>query len=224
GDAATLAESLREAGQPVVTIDVDGPLALGAEFVRWEIATAVAGFILGINPFDEPNVQEAKDATNAVLKGDDAPRPATTDAASAASRAAELASPDGYIAILAYVDATDDVRAALAQLRTDLWRQTGRAVTLGIGPRYLHSTGQLHKGGPADGTFLLLVGTPEHDLPIPGANYSFGELFAAQSAGDAATLAKHGLPLVLVGLGTDVRAGVQAIAAGARSQPTPADD
>ncbi|HBY46532.1 MAG TPA: glucose-6-phosphate isomerase, partial [Chloroflexi bacterium] len=101
---------------------------------------------------------------------------------------------------------------------------TGRAVTLGIGPRYLHSTGQLHKGGPADGTFLLLVGTPEHDLPIPGANYSFGELFAAQSAGDAATLAKHGLPLVLVGLGTDVRAGVQAIAAGARSQPTPADD
>ncbi|HMM42146.1 MAG TPA: hypothetical protein PKA95_09615 [Thermomicrobiales bacterium] len=97
-------------------------------------------------------------------------------------------------------------------------------MTMGIGPRYLHSTGQLHKGGPEMGAFLLLVGQPGEDLAIPGASYSFGELFAAQSAGDAATLAKHGLPLVLVDLGEDAVAGIRAVAAAARSQPSPADD
>jgi len=224
GAAATLAEQLRQAGQPVVTIDVDGPLALGSEFVRWEVATAVAGHVLGINPFDEPNVQEAKDATNAVLKGAGAEGPPTTDATSAANTVAGLAKRGGYIAILAYLDATDAARAALESLRTDLWRQTGLAVTLGIGPRYLHSTGQLHKGGQETGAFLLLVGQPRQDLAIPGASYSFGDLFAAQSAGDAATLANHGLPLAVVDVGTDAVSGVRAVAGGARSQPSPADD
>ena len=224
GAAATLADRLRQAGQPVVTINVDGPLALGSEFVRWEVATAVAGHVLGINPFDEPNVQEAKDATNAFLKGSARERPAATVSTSATQQNSELARPGGYVAILAYVDATDDARAALETLRTNLWRQTGLAVTMGIGPRYLHSTGQLHKGGPEMGAFLLLVGQPGEDLAIPGASYSFGELFAAQSAGDAATLAKHGLPLVLVDLGEDAVAGIRAVAAAARSQPSPADD
>lgn len=224
GAAAGLAEHLRQTGQPVVTIDVDSPLALGAEFVRWEVATAVAGHVLGINPFDEPNVQEAKDATNAVLGGAGAERPTATGIAVAAREVAGLAKSGGYIAILAYVDATDDARMALEVLRADIWRQTGLAVTLGIGPRYLHSTGQLHKGGPGTGAFLLLVGTPGQDLAIPDASYSFGQLFAAQSSGDAATLAKHGLPLVLVDLGGDAISGIQAVANAARSQPSPADD
>ncbi len=224
GKAARLAKALRDAGQPVISIGVDIPADLGREFVRWEIATAIAGRVLGINPFDEPNVQEAKDATNAVLNGESTDSQPPTDAADAVRAVIDASSAGGYIAILAYVDPTEDVRTALHTLRTEIWRQTGRAVTVGVGPRYLHSTGQLHKGGPPNGSFLLLVQQPTNDLPIPDARFSFAELFAAQSAGDAATLARHNLPLAVVKLGSDATTGIAEVLQGAQKQTSAADD
>lgn len=189
---------LREAGHPLVQINVGGPLTLGREFVRWEIAIAVAGVLLGINPFDEPNVQEAKDATNAVLSGTSSEVAAETAPEQAGEQIASMVKPGGYLAILAYVDRTDDVEAAVTELRNALWSRTGVAVTIGYGPRYLHSTGQIHKGGPESGAFLMIVENPDTDIEIPGADYTFANLFAAQSSGDAITLARHGLPLVRV--------------------------
>lgn len=191
-------EKLREAGHPIVEITVGGPLTLGREFVRWEIAIAVAGVLLGINPFDEPNVQEAKDATNAVLKGTSSDTPGDIAPQQAGEQIASMVKPGGYLAILAYVDPTDDVQAALAELRNALWSRTGVAVTIGVGPRYLHSTGQIHKGGPENGAFLMIVENPNTDIEIPEAEFTFADLFAAQSSGDAITLSRHGLPLARV--------------------------
>lgn len=196
--------ALRDAGHPVVQIDVDSPDALGREFVRWEIATAVAGGLMGINPFDEANVQEAKDATNAVLADPNVAVPDATPADAAADKLLAMVKPRGYVAILAFVDRTDETEQALNNLRDALRKQTRIATTLGYGPRYLHSTGQLHKGGPDTGDFLQIVATPSTDIEIPGAPYTFATLFAAQAAGDAITLDRHGLALVRVEAGDDV--------------------
>ncbi|HEX5165386.1 MAG TPA: transaldolase, partial [Thermomicrobiales bacterium] len=200
--------ALRKAGHPVVQIEMDSPDALGREFVRWEIATAVAGGLMGINPFDEANVQEAKDATNAVLADPGLSVPAATAADDAAAKLMESTKPHGYIAILAYVDRTPQTEAALDDLRDALRKRSGLATTLGYGPRYLHSTGQLHKGGTENGTFLQIVATPSSDIEIPGVKYGFKTLFAAQSAGDAITLDRHGLPLVRVEVGDDATGGI----------------
>jgi transaldolase/glucose-6-phosphate isomerase len=218
-DSDAAVQSLRDAGQPVVTIELDGPDALGAEFVRWEVATAVAGGLLGINPFDEANVQEAKDATNAVLKDPSEAAPAASQAADAIEQLVALARERGYLAILAYVDRTPENDAALDELREALRRRTGVATTLGYGPRYLHSTGQLHKGGPETGVFLQIVESPRQDLAVPGAEYTFARLFAAQSAGDAITLQRHGLPLVRVEAGAGATATIRELATAAAGQP-----
>jgi transaldolase/glucose-6-phosphate isomerase len=198
GEEDQLVDAIRKQGHPVVIIDVEGPESLGTEFVRWEVATAAAGLLLGINPFDEPNVQEAKDATNEVLMGtrDAPPEPMLPE--QAIDRIVADVKPRGYLSILAYVARSDEMDAAVAELRNALWQRTGVATTVGFGPRYLHSTGQLHKGGPSEGAFLMIVDDPTIDIEIPGAAYTFGNLFAAQSAGDAITLAKHNLPVVRV--------------------------
>jgi transaldolase/glucose-6-phosphate isomerase len=211
GDCDTAIAGLRAASQPVVELAVDGPDALGDEFVRWEIATAVAGGLLGINPFDEANVQEAKDATNAVLKDPSTIPPAAVTPADAARQVRSQVRPGGYLAILAYVDRTPEVEAALQELRVALRRRTRVATTLGYGPRYLHSTGQLHKGGTESGTYLMLVAEPKVDLEVPRAEFTFARLFAAQSAGDAITLTRHGLPLVRVETGPDVIGAIEAL-------------
>jgi transaldolase / glucose-6-phosphate isomerase len=203
GQCDALARGLRDAGHPVVTVDLDGPSALGSEFVRWEVATAVAGGLMGINPFDESNVQEAKDATNAVLSDPDAQTPQFIATDRAAAELVSAAREGGYVAILAYVDRTPDVEEALIGLRDAIRARTGSATTLGFGPRYLHSTGQLHKGGPKSGVFMQIVATPDAELEIPEAEFSFGRLFSAQSAGDAITLSRRGLPLVRVDAGTE---------------------
>ena len=203
--------ALRDAGHPVVELILDCPAALGAEFVRWEIATAVAGGLLGINPFDESNVQEAKDATNAVLRGS-TPAAVEHSAPSDAVRAlCAAAKPNGYLALLAYVDRTPANLAALAELREALRARSRLATTLGVGPRYLHSTGQLHKGGPSKGVFLEIVEQPATDLEIPGANFTFAQLFAAQSVGDAQTLRKHGLTCLRVESGGDLAHTLRAL-------------
>jgi transaldolase/glucose-6-phosphate isomerase len=192
-------------GAPVVEIDMPDPLALGAEFMRWEIATAVAGAILSINPFDQPNVQQAKDATNGLLgeykkngKLPSAPADATIDGItltmSAASRAALAAAgpdalltllhPGDYFSLLAYLGPDAALATELQALRRAVRDRSRVATMFGYGPRYLHSTGQLHKGGPNSGVFLLISATPAEDVPIPEQPFSFGTLELAQATGD----------------------------------------
>jgi glucose-6-phosphate isomerase len=189
---------------PRVSIDWNDPLDLGAEFVRWEIATAIAGALLGINPFDEPNVQQAKDATNKLLSAfiSTGALPSTPVAvtlpsgielsSSAAVTSAldilTLLKPGDYFAQLAYVSPSADVLDELERLRSAVRDRTHVATTVGVGPRYLHSTGQLHKGGPNTGVFLLVTAGSSEDVAIPGQPYSFGTLERAQALGDFASL------------------------------------
>jgi transaldolase/glucose-6-phosphate isomerase len=209
---ADFAAALREAGRPVGEIRLTRPEAVGGEFVRWEVATAAMGIVLGVDPFDQPNVAEAKAACEDLLRafrthgairtplpivsedglsawadptvlGD---RPPTV---AAAVRALLGSIGEGdYFAILAFLAPDPTVAAALAHLRATVRDAIGTATTAGIGPRYLHSTGQLHKGGPDRGVYLMLTAEPERDLPIPGRAESFGTLIAAQAAGDLAAL------------------------------------
>jgi glucose-6-phosphate isomerase len=201
--------SLRAAGAPIVTIDVAEPAALGAEFVRWEIATAVAGAILDVNPFDEPNVQQAKDATRVLLEGYQATgrlpavradalvagAPAALTSAArqkidggSAARLLTLVGAGDYVAILAYVAADAGIEPAVSSFRSGVRERTRAATMFGYGPRYLHSTGQLHKGGANNGVFVLITAGPHEDLPIPGEAFSFGTLELAQAIGDFQSL------------------------------------
>lgn len=194
-----LAGLLADAGAPVVTIEVDGPAGLGAIFFLTEFATAVSGWSLGINPFDQPNVQEAKDATKAVLgEGTSAielPGSSVRDAIDEILGGLEA---PGYVAVLGYLAPSPSADQAAARLQAAIRDATGAATTFGYGPRYLHSTGQLHKGGPARGRFLLVVDDAAADVQIPGAGYGFRTLAHAQALGDLRTLHAHGLTAALV--------------------------
>lgn len=176
---------------------------LGAQFVVWEVATAVAGRLLGINPFDQPDVESAKVAARALIDDLVAP-PAGVDLAAAASELdailAQLPA-DGYVAVQAYLDRT--AHPELVEVRRLLAERTGRPVTFGWGPRFLHSTGQYHKGGPAVGVFVQLVTTPRGDLAIPGRPFTFGQVIRAQAAGDADVLRAHGRPVLTVEVPVD---------------------
>jgi glucose-6-phosphate isomerase len=212
-------DALAEAGHPVVDLLIPLGEGLGGEFFRWEFATAVAGATMGVNPFDEPDVTAAKEATSrvlAALRDGHAP----TDAALAPDAAGEALAtvfdalaPDGYVAIQAYLPRYGQRDARLTSLREAIRRRTRRAVTLGYGPRYLHSTGQLHKGGPARGAFIQLVASHPDDLLIPGAHETFGMLIDAQSLGDAQSLDARGLPVVRIQLGDDPDAGLDLLIA-----------
>jgi hypothetical protein len=165
-------------GDPVVRSTAGG---LGAEFFRWEFATAVAGRILGVQPFDQPNVEEAKRATKEILEGDARDTPATDDLE---PLLASLEDHD-YVAIQAFVDPTREAEEALERVRLAIRDRHTVAVTVGFGPRFLHSTGQLHKGGPDTGAFVQVVDAERQtDVPIPGADYTFGQLIDAQALGD----------------------------------------
>lgn len=221
------ARALVQAGQPLVTIEVDGPLALGAEFCRWEVATAVAGALIGINPFDQPNVQESKDNTNRLLAmvrdtGKlPAEEPTTVEGslqiyggapeASAADvlRAFFAQARDGdYCAILAYLQESVATQTRLDAVRRLVLGKKRLPATMGYGPRYLHSTGQLHKGGPNTGLFLVLTADDAEDAQIPGAPYTFGVFKRAQALGDLEALRQHGRRVLRVHLGADVQAGL----------------
>jgi transaldolase/glucose-6-phosphate isomerase len=176
---------------------LDDPYDLGSEFYRWEFATAVAGAILGINPFDQPNVQEAKDRTAAILSGSDRDRTATTAEGDVDGLLAQ-ARPGDYVAIQAFVDPAEEER--LRPLVERARAETGCVVTFGLGPRYLHSTGQLHKGGPPIGCFLQVVDDTGAELPIPGRKFGFGRLIRAQAAGDYEALKERGRPVARIRL------------------------
>ncbi|MCM3554473.1 glucose-6-phosphate isomerase [Janibacter melonis] len=207
-------------------VDVGG--TLGAQLLLWEVATAAAGRLLGINPFDQPDVESAKAAARGLLeaKGDAPASPDVTDGdvevralggdwlgdASTVSDAvdallAQLDPDHGYVAVMAYLDRAE--HAGLAQVATTLAERTGRPTTFGWGPRFLHSTGQYHKGGPATGVFLQVTDTPREDLPVPGRDFTLGEFVAAQAGGDASVLVDHGRPVLVLHLTGD--GGVAAV-------------
>jgi RpiB/LacA/LacB family sugar-phosphate isomerase len=216
--------ALGAAGHPVIRLSLDDRLDIGGEFLRWEIATAAAGIVLGLNPFDEPNVAQAKEATQAALATyrdtgqlPQWPPNSTDDLAAmlAEARAGE------YVALLAYLTPTDATTAALQSLRTLVRDRTRLATTVGYGPRYLHSTGQLHKGGPPTPILVILTQKDGVDLPIPGESYTFGTLKMAQALGDLATLRaaqRRALWLPLDGSAAQAIAGLAATLA-ARLDP-----
>ena len=190
---------------------------LGGQFFRWEFATAVAGRMLGINPFDEPNVAESKAKTNEVLAGYNATQTLVSDPGFGVLPNKQMldeflssnVKPDGYIAVMAYVNRNEESKAALALLRETLSLKYHVPVTVGFGPRFLHSTGQFHKGGPATGTYIQFVDTPREDIAIPGKPYTFGTLIRAQAIGDFETLKKHERPVVSFDLGKESIAALQ---------------
>jgi transaldolase / glucose-6-phosphate isomerase len=203
-------EALAGAGHPTLTLGTQGASDLGRIFFLAEFAVAVAGWALEINPFDQPNVQEAKDNTKRVLDSGSVPELEVAGDEQLRALLGDV-EPPHYVAIMGYLPFSEQTDAAVSELREAIRAATGAATTYGYGPRFLHSTGQLHKGGPSTGRFLQLIADPKRDAEIPGAGYSFGTLIAAQAAGDLQTLRSRGLAAERVKLQGDVAAAVRAL-------------
>ncbi len=217
-------QALAAAGQPTMTLTLSDLWDVGAEFVRWEMAVAAAGAVLGIDPFDQPNVQESKDNTRRLLAVYEAEgslpapptaagRPLTVAVGDPGLRDAlrgllGVVRPGDYVALQAYVPPGERHQRILQGVRLLLRDRFHVATTLGYGPRFLHSTGQLHKGGRPDGVFLQLTCGERGDLPIPGQPYTFGLLVQAQARGDLEALASRGLRVLSVDLGSEPLAGL----------------
>lgn len=232
-------ESLNHAGHPVVRIDVRDVYALGQEFFRWEFATAVAGAVLGINPFDQPDVEASKVKTRALTDAYEregelpAETPVVIDEtlvvltdeanvralgpvetpAEAIKAHLQRVSPGDYVALLAYIDMTEAHMAALEDARGVIHRQTRAATCLGFGPRFLHSTGQAYKGGPNTGVFIQITCDDAADLDVPGRAFTFGVVKAAQARGDFGVLEERGRRALRVHLGENVEEGLNAFRA-----------
>jgi glucose-6-phosphate isomerase len=219
-DREAFAGRARDAGVPTMEFVLGEPAGIGAEFVRWEFAVALLGHLMGVNPFDEPNVAEAKAATNDVLAGtvsapaaqadldgvwptmagslSDAPIPDDLDAA--LEPLVRSLSPGDYLAVLAYLPYVGSPGTPLYDAAAAVSEATRVPVCVELGPRYLHSTGQLHKGGPRSGAFLMITTREHANIGIPGAPYTLAQLFRAQAEGDLVTLANHGLRVVRLDL------------------------
>ena len=187
-DVSIRVDDIEDAGEPVAGYHLGDRLDIGAAFFYWEFATAVAGSILGINPFDQPNVQEAKDATNEVLSSEKGEDPGFDDLGAFLDQV----KPGDYLSIHAYLARSPETERRLHDVRLKLRDRLKVATTVGFGPRFLHSTGQLHKGGPDTGIFIQVVEPPNEDAAIPGKPFTFGELIAAQATGDLKSLRGHG--------------------------------
>ena len=232
-DTQTKLDALAAAGHPVINRKLDDLYDLGAEFFQWEFATAVAGWRLGINPFDQPNVQEAKDATRELLSsfvrrgqldernkiaGDDLMTIYGGDDASEAESVSEVLrrhfatiKPGDYVAFLNYIEETDEIDRRFQELRARLRDATHCAVTIGYGPRFLHSTGQLHKGGPDSGVFFQIIANDRVDFAIPGEPYTFTILKQAQALGDFRALVKRGRRVIGIDLGDNTQAALEGL-------------
>lgn len=202
-------------GHPILTLTLKDRYDLAGEFFRWEVATALAGHLLGIHPFDQPNVQESKDNTARVLgtlqSTGRLPKQATSTAAQAASQLTRQCRPGAYVAILAYTTPSSKMEQSIRMLRKALVSNHHVTTTAGYGPRYLHSTGQLHKGGPKSGLFLQLVDQMTPDLSIPGKSFTFRTLAQAQAIGDIQALHAHELQGIVLPLGKNPIATIQAL-------------
>ena len=212
-DTDAAVERLESAGRPVVRLDLRDRYDLGAEFFRWELATVVAGAILGIHPFDQPNVQEAEGLTARVIQEyQTSGSMLVTEATGSLAELLSRAQPGDYLAIMSYVRQTPETDMALSDLRRRVMKRYRTATTLGYGPRFLHSTGQLHKGGPDTGLFLQFTVSHEEDLPVPGEPYTFGALADAQALGDLRALQAKGRRVAKAHLGPDNEAGIRKLA------------
>jgi transaldolase / glucose-6-phosphate isomerase len=221
--------ALEKAGQPVVHLVLRELTDIGQEFFRWEMGIAGAGAVIGIQPFNQPDVQLAKDLAHRAMQ-DPADPAAALGVANAEPisitqgdqlRAAILdwlksANAGDYIGLDAWLAPSDETTAALEDLRTMLRDKTKLATMLGYGPRFLHSTGQLHKGGPNTGLFLQLLDAAAQEVAVPETNYTFGQLIRAQALGDFAALKQRGRRVLRIQLGSDARAGIAKIAEIAR--------
>jgi len=229
-------DALDAAGHPVFLIELPEPEALGGEFLRWEIATATVGTILGVNPFDEPDVSAAKRATADLLEHRTSAGEFPTEVAQASEGGLELFSggngspaddasvagtlsewldlrPEGgYVAVLGYFAPSPERDAAMNRLRDRMRAHTGLPTTFGYGPRYLHSTGQLHKGGPDGGSYLVITADPVEDLALPDSAFTLGTLQRAQALGDVRTLRERGRKVLRAHLGWYVESGLEALA------------
>ncbi len=230
-------QKLEDAGQPVVRLNMKSKEALGAEFFRWEMATAVAGHFLGIDAFDEPNVQESKDNTrrllevylkegklpqeDAILRENGLDLYGDNEALQRAGSEGTLESAlqaffstvqqGDYVAMMAYIPSIGEHEELLQDARLAVRDALKVATTFGYGPRFLHSTGQLHKGGPNKGVYLQITCDPRHDLPIPGQPFSFGTLIKAQAMGDLQSLQQHGRRAISLHIEGDHAQGVERI-------------
>ena len=218
GDRNTAPEILTDRlamDHPTIGLELGSKTDLGAEFYRWEFATAMAGHILGVHPFDQPDVQGAKDMTDQVLEqylaGGSLPNVA---ASKSIGELLEEASEGDYLAILAYLEDTTQISIELENLRHRISERYGIPTTAGFGPRYLHSTGQLHKGGPGTGLFLQLTADHGDGIDIPGRPYTFGALADAQAAGDLKALQALGRRTAAIHLGKKPAPAIERMASG----------
>ena len=230
--------TLRDAGAPIVWIDLNDRYDIAREFMRWELATAAAGSVIGINPFDQPNVQESKDVTKQFIAQVEkegslpAVRPTTeaegltfygpVEGDSVCDLIASFLDdrkPGDFITLQAYLTESEKLTEALDKLQGCLRDTTTLATTKGYGPRFLHSTGQFHKGGPNGGHFIQLTQDIGEDAPLPGRKYTFGIFRNAQVLGDHDTLVKHGRRVIRIHLGADALEGVDKITKALESKP-----
>ncbi|UOQ54889.1 bifunctional transaldolase/phosoglucose isomerase [Hymenobacter cellulosivorans] len=232
-------EALQAAGHPVISVRMQDALDLGAEFFRWEVATAVASAVLEINPFDQPNVQAAKTATDRLMKvvqeqgslpaGDEAKvteNGVSYFSAVSGGSAAEViqnffaqAKDGDFLNIQAYLTESDELNKGLAELRTQVQEQLHLATTSGYGPRFLHSTGQYHKGGPDKGLFVQFTVDHPQDLALPGRSYSFGTFKNAQAAGDLQALHDYNRRTLRIHLGDNAEQGLRTVLTALQSAP-----
>jgi transaldolase/glucose-6-phosphate isomerase len=220
--ALDLAARLSRAGHPVVETHLRDLFDIGAEMFRWEMATAVIGSVLRINPFDQPDVQLAKDLAKRAMAGDEDTSKEiaeeemiraqdTRSLKRATDRWAAQVNQGDYVTLQAYLPPDTRTTEILQQIRTRLGTRLGVATTRGYGPRFLHSTGQLHKGGPDTGVFLQLVDSPGVEVPVPETDFGFGALIDAQARGDYRALVQRGRRVMRVDLGRDVDGGLAAL-------------
>jgi hypothetical protein len=239
GDTEEKLLALEEAGHPVIRIEVRDKMNLGAEFFRWELATATAGSIMEVNPFDESNVAESKQNTHDLLdewrqKGQFSENHPVFQENSIAIQCDStqewfdkingksaldfiisfvgLAKPPDYIALLPYFLRTPERHNFLQSMRLSLRDRLKAATTLGYGPRYLHSTGQLHKGGPNTGVFIILTADCAEDIAIPGQQYGFATLQRAQALGDFCSLNSKERRVIRIHLGSQIEGGLKLLA------------
>lgn len=206
-------KALERNGSPVFRFSLQDRYDLGAEFLRWEFATAVASHYLGVHPFNQPNVQESKKNTQFILRElhSGRPLPPLSEEKSLEALLGK-AEPGKYLGILAYLRPSEQLEAAVDALRLVILQRYRLVTTFGYGPRYLHSTGQLHKGGPNSGLFLQLLEDFEPKLEIPGERYTFGDLAEAQALGDFQSLRGHHRPVMRLRLGAQAAAQIRALA------------